>query len=281
MPDPVTGLTAGANVIGGIISSDSQRSSANSAAGAQTQAAQMGIMENRRQFDTVRDLLKPYVGTGTSALSQQRALLGLDSPSSVDWEAYVRGNPDALANWNSIKGTSSDKFGGDIAKFGEYHYGADGSRRDLKPFTTAAINGVDAQRAAINALQSSPLFTSLLQQGENAILQNSSATGGLRGGNTQAALLQFRPQLLSQVINDQYSKLGGLSSLGQSSAAGVGSAGMTTGNNISSLLQQQGAAQAGAALARGKAKSDMFGGILGGLGTVIGGGGGGFLGGPF
>ncbi len=44
-----------------------------------------------------------------------------------------------------------------------------------------------AQEAAISALMKSPQFTSALQLGENRILANASATGGLRGGNTQTA----------------------------------------------------------------------------------------------
>jgi hypothetical protein len=62
--------------------------------------------------------------------------------------------------------------------------------------------------------------------------QTPRATGGLRGGNVQAALGQFQPQLLAQLIDQQYSRLGGLTSIGQNAAAGVGNAGMSTGNSI-------------------------------------------------
>lgn len=114
-------------------------------------------------------------------------------------------------------------------------------------------NGLDAQARAIAALQASPQYTSQLAAGNNNILQNASATGNLRGGNTQGALAQFAPQLLSQTIENQYARLGGMTSIGQNAAAGVGNAGMQTGNSITSLLQQQGAATAGGALAAGNA----------------------------
>lgn len=140
----------------------------------------------------------------------------------------------------------------------------------LKPYTEAGtgalgaqqsllgLNGSGAQQAAINGIQGSPLFSSLQQQGENSILQNASATGGLRGGNTQAALAQFSPQLLNQLVQQQYSNLGGLTSIGQNAAAGVGNAGMSSANSISQLLQSQGAANAGSALASGKADTQMY-----------------------
>lgn len=132
------------------------------------------------------------------------------------------------------------------------------------------LNGDGAQQSAIDALKNSPQFTSLLAQGENSILANASATGGLRGGNTQAALAQFSPALLAQTIDQQYSRLGGLASVGQNAAAGVGNAGMNTGNQISALLQQQGSAMAGGALAQGRAGAGYANAFTGALGTFAG-----------
>ena len=132
------------------------------------------------------------------------------------------------------------------------------------------VQGPEAQRAAIAALEQGPAFQALQQQGENAILQNASATGGLRGGNVQAALAQFRPQLLSQLIEQQYGQLGGLAKYGQASAAGAGAAAQESGANIASLLAQQGAAQAGAQIAQGKAFASIPSAISGGLGIFSG-----------
>jgi hypothetical protein len=139
----------------------------------------------------------------------------------------------------------------------------DAYQQMLQPFVNAGrgslagqqdllgLSGAPAQQSAINAIQSSPQFAALQQQGQNAILQNASATGGLRGGNVQGALAQFNPSLLSGLIDQQYQRLGGLTQIGQNSAAGTGSAGLQTGNNVAQLLQQQGAATAGGQLAAG------------------------------
>jgi len=110
----------------------------------------------------------------------------------------------------------------------------------------------------------------MLQAGTNSILQNASATGGLRGGNTQAALASFSPNLLAQTIQQQYQNLGGLTSVGQNAAAMTGNAGMQTGQGIANLLQQQGAAIAGGDLAQGRAFSSIPQSILGGLGVFQG-----------
>lgn len=113
------------------------------------------------------------------------------------------------------------------------------------------MGGAEAQQAAVNQIANNPLFGQLVGQGESALLQNASATGGLRGGNTAGALAQYRPQMLNQQIQQQMQHLAGLTQMGQNAAAGVGTAGMATANNVSDLLNQQGAAKAGNALAQG------------------------------
>jgi hypothetical protein len=165
----------------------------------------------------------------------------------------------------------------------------DAIQKLLQPYTEAGTGALTQQQAllglgapgaqqqAITALQGSPQFQALQQQGENAILQNAAATGGLRGGNVQAALAQFRPALLSGLIEQQFNRLGGLTAIGQNAAAGVGNAGMFTGSNIATLLGRQGQAEAGGILgqqgALTKGISEAFGGIqrAGGFGQLFGG----------
>lgn len=168
------------------------------------------------------------------------------------------------------------------ASINEQRYQFNKLQELLKPYAQAGnvsliaqkdllgLNGNEAQANAIGGIQNSAQFNALAQQGETGILQNASATGGLRGGNVQAALAQFRPALLNQLINDQYSKLGGMTSIGQNAAAGTGNAGMQSANSISALLQQQGASQAGLALAQGNANANMWNTIGGGIGTAAG-----------
>lgn len=122
--------------------------------------------------------------------------------------------------------------------------------------------GEAEQKAQIGAIEQSPYFQSTAQQGENAILQSASATGGLRGGNTQGALAQFRPQLLNQLVQQQYSNLGGITSLGQNSAAQTGNAGMQSASNIGNLFAQQGQAQAGGYIGAANATSQGINNLL-------------------
>jgi hypothetical protein len=152
----------------------------------------------------------------------------------------------------------------------------------MTPFVTAGtgalagqkaligLSGPEAQQQAISGIETSPIMQAMTARGENAILQNASATGGLRGGNTQAALAQFRPQILSSLIEQQYGRLGGLSQLGQAAAAGQAAQGMATGSNIANLLAQSGAAQAGGVIAAGNQQANTMGSLLKIGGTIAG-----------
>ena len=197
----------GSSVVSGYLGKES----AEDAAAAQERSGEAGIKEQRRQFDAVVELLKPYVqaGAGFEELDEEGNVIGF--------------TPGALQAQQALIG----------------------------------LAGADEQQAAIDALKASPQYTSLVQTGEEAILQNASATGGLRGGNVQNALARYRPEVLAQLIESQYGKLGDITQLGQASAAGQASAGQTTGANIGNLLTQIGQAQAGSALAQGQAYSDV------------------------
>lgn len=130
------------------------------------------------------------------------------------------------------------------------------------------MNGQDKQRAAIQSIQDSPEMAALTQQGEAGILANASATGGLRGGDVQSALGQFRPALLSQLIGERFNKLGQITQYGQASAAGTASAATTAGGQISGAIMNNGGVQANAALASGAAQAGMYNSIGNSLGTL-------------
>jgi hypothetical protein len=219
---------AGVGLVGSVASSRAQSKAAKQATAAQTQASEqaiaaqreateLSIAEQRRQFDAATELLKPYVGAGTTALGQQQALIG--------------------------------------------------------------VSGPQAQAAAIRGIQQGSEYNTLVRQGEEALLQNASATGGLRGGNIQGALAQFRPEILNSLINQQYGRLSGLSTMGQNAAVGQATQGMNfaanVGNiyggqatNVGNLQGQIGAAQAGGTLAQGQAAANMYSGIASGIGYL-------------
>lgn len=318
MPNPVTGIVAGASVIGGV----SQSRSARRATRAQQQAADQSIAEQRRQFDAMQALLRPYVDAGTPALRGLMDLAGL-SPVTTNWTAFAQSNPELMAAYQAQQqqatGGQPAGVGYGIADgqsglgtpvydqfFGGMTFTPDGGGRSIYSYggpeggmfaqegtmgATANMGGPmsleqfaqqwaqergldvsqfqdNPQARAVAQIEGQPMFQAIARQGEEAILQNASATGGLRGGNTQGALARFRPQLLNQFIEQQYGRLAGITSLGQQSAAGVGAAGIQTGQDIAGILQNRGAATAAGAGAQGQ----IFANTIGSLGGIFAGG---------
>ncbi len=195
--------------------------------------------------------------------------------------------------WDDITGVTAAQEAaaaqqaGTEASIAEQRRQFDAAQELINPYVQAGTNalgeqqalsgalGPEAQQAAYDSIQGSAGFQSALQQGETSLLQNASATGGVRGGNTQGALAQYSPQLLGQHVNQRYGQLGGLSGMGMQAASGLGQMGMQSGANIGNALAGQGQAQAGSVLGQYDRQrgfvGDMFGGLLGlgGLGVDL------------
>lgn len=147
----------------------------------------------------------------------------------------------------------------------------------LSPYTTAgsaavekqqALSGAlgpEAQQAAIQAIEQGPQLQSMIAQGENSMLQNASATGGLRGGNLQGALATFAPQMLNQAIQQQYSQLGGLAQMGAQAGGLLGQAGLSTAGATGDMNTQMALMNA-----QPGGMDSFFGSLLTGLGSGLG-----------
>jgi hypothetical protein len=128
--------------------------------------------------------------------------------------------------------------------------------------------GTGSQQALIDQAKASPLYASIMgtqEAGENAIMRNAAATGGLRGGNTQGALTDYGSQLANQALLTSYQdQLSGLQGL-----AGLPS----NASQIASQMSNIGATQAGGITAAANARQQALGTgintILGGIGLFI------------
>lgn len=207
----VAAAVGAATVASSVYGASQAKSAANKAANAQQDANDQAMSEQRRQFDQIQTMLKPYADAGSQSIDAQKNLIGLNGPA--------------------------------------------------------------VQQQAIDNLKAGPAYTSAMQSGTDAILQNAAATGGLRGGNVQNSLSRFGGDLITGLVQNQFSNLGGLTAIGQNAASNTGNALQSTSNNISGLLQGNGAAQAGNAIAQGNANTQMANGLMGGFGAFLGAGG--------
>lgn len=257
-------------------------------------ATNQGVSEITKQLSAYRELMAPYINGGNDAMTQKRALLGLgtgsgnplDESNPAFWQAYQDNVNQFLRNGGDLNDPNAEKY-----------LRAD-TQRSLAAGTASgsyAVNTPESQQAAaMKTFENSPYFQAITKQSEDAILQNASATGGLRGGNTQDALAKTRPILLQSLIDKQIANLTGLTSSGQGAATALGGAGQAAGAQIantqltgattqaSNLMtgaggfanaeQQAAAAQAGGALAQSNANIDMLGNVAGTLGNKFAGG---------
>jgi hypothetical protein len=201
----VAAISAAATIGSALIQADA----AGDASQAQQSASGRSIDSRNASLGQVRELLQPWITTGTQANSGQADLIGL--------------------------------------------------------------NGAGPQQIALDALRMGPEFSSLKSVGETAILQNASATGGLRGGNVQSALAQYDQSLLTSLINQQYARLGGLSSQGLNAASGFGNATMATAGGVSEDINNAGAAEAGGVMGVAKGLLGGVNGLTNAAGVFLGG----------
>lgn len=113
-------------------------------------------------------------------------------------------------------------------------------------------------------LPGDPSYQWRLQQGENALLNNASSIGGLGGGNTQKALLNYGQGAASQQYqtalqnymgqqNNVFNKLAGVSNTGANVGGQIAGLGANAAANVSSLQNQTGATNAAGILGAGNA----------------------------
>ena len=160
---------------------------------------------------------------------------------------------DALNRGIDEEARQYDTSRNDFMPFMDFGKGGLGQLGDL-----LGMNGNDKAAAAIDALKQSPLFTSLFNTGKEAVLQNASATGGVRGGNTQTALYDSGEQTLAQVLQDQIKNLFGAASVGEGATGSVAQLGANKSDAVAALLGKIGGTQASGALTKGGLTAGMW-----------------------
>ena len=116
--------------------------------------------------------------------------------------------------------------------------------------------GLGDQQDLIDRAKESPLYGSIMgsqKAGEESILRNASATGGLRSGDTQYNLYDYNVRLQNQALLESYNQqlmglqgMAGLPSNANAIAQGTSQVGQTLGQGqiASGQIQQVGSQQA-------------------------------------
>jgi hypothetical protein len=153
---------------------------------------------------------------------------------------------------------------------GEQQRQFDVTREDYSPYRTTGlagltglgdlvgVNGDAAQSAGLLNIQNSPALASIIRNGEEAVLQNASATGGIRGGNTQRGLADFRSDAFVDQLNQQIARLAGLTGIGQGATDAVSQFGAQKAASVADLLNLQGQTKKQGILTRGGINASLW-----------------------
>lgn len=155
----------------------------------------------------------------------------------------------------------------------------DVTQANLKPFQEAGVSalgqqqallglgGQEAQQEAFAAFNESPGQKFMRDRAQKNLLRNSSAIGGLGGGNVRSALVEQGAGFAQQDFNNQFGRLGQIAGQGQNATNSLGQFGAQSAGNIANLNVDGSQARASGILggqqAEGQFRSDLLG--LGGM----------------
>lgn len=298
------GAFAGAAITigGGLIMNNQKQQAIKGAANAQKAATKTALAEEQRQYDLnmaeyqrkqailenqmqqTTQLMTPYIQSGQGALYEMLALSGIAVPAQPVVPQGITPTQPSVSEQNSLLPAAYVNASGQTVAQTPTQAGRMGilsgdrttSGFQQIPTTTspyAGMTGEQAQQAAIKKIAESPLLQELMSQGEQAMLQQASATGGLRGGNIQGALAQYRPQMLQQAIDEQYARLGNLSGSGLTATQqlpNISNVGSMPQSGAGEYLSRMGDISAAQQIASGQSTADLYGDIASGLGTAAG-----------
>lgn len=133
--------------------------------------------------------------------------------------SVARAGSDQMAGYGAALDTSKGVMG-DIKSYTS-PYITNGGNASNSLATLLGLGG-GGQGEAIESLKNSPLYQSLYHNGMDTVLQGASATGGLRGGNTENSLGHLGVDTLAQAYQSMIDNLSNVAGLGARTGLGAG-----------------------------------------------------------
>lgn len=292
--DMGTLVSAGASIVGGMMSADASENASN----AQLESNAQAIAEQRRQYDQNRADLAPWRNSGSAAANRLALLMGLSGYES-GWksgqltaptrEQFMRpGGPTQTwqmksgefeGGWGSelrpqlVTGESSPVFddAGYSRAMADYE-----ARRAAGSASPDPEFGSLTRKFTMSDRDADPVYQSGLQfgldEGTGAINARAMALGGYDSGATLKALTRFANDYGStkanesrnRFVSDQdsiYNRLAGISGSGQTSTAQTVAAGSNMANNVSGMMTDAGNARAAGIVGGANAWSGAMSGV--------------------
>ena len=132
------------------------------------------------------------------------------------------------------------------------------------------LSGQEAQQQAFAAFNESPGQKFMRDRAQKNLLRNSSAIGGLGGGNVRSALVEQGVGFAQQDFQNQFGRLGQIAGQDQNAATNVGQFGAQAAGNIANLGVAGSEARASGILGASQARSNTVNQIAGLGGMALG-----------
>lgn len=275
---PVGAIIGGVASIGGaLIGSSAQKKAANKAADVSLQTAQQNNALAQNIYNQNAQALSPFQQRGNEAGNAINALLGLGvaRPQQAQMNQMMQFGQNAPYGYMGGSGIGDgmierqmfENMGGDM-------YYPQGYREDL-PQVGANANGqyqamsspqADYNKAFQN-YQNSTGYQFRLGEGIRAIDAGAPVRNS---GATLKARQQYGQNIGSQEFGNYLGYLANQQGVGLSGASAQAGVGQNYVNTVSANNNSAGSAAANAALMRGQATSNMWGGVANGLGSIFG-----------
>jgi len=167
-------------------------------------------------------------GQAAPGVAPPTGLIGSEMAQQQGLSGALGGIQGGLDNFNQNANRASNLLGG---------YATNGQGASGIQAAQSGALGAPAQQNAFNNFNDSPGQQFLRDRGEQAVIRNAAAMGGVGGGNVQKALATFGQGLAQQDFDNQFNRLGQVSDRGfqatqlQSGIAqNQGAAGMNAAN---------------------------------------------------
>jgi len=288
-----TALAAAATIGGAVMSSKAQKKAAKSAATTAQNTTDQNNALARWMYNQNAGVLSPYQQRGNQAGIAMNALLGLGGPTNnagqgfIDPNGYAAGDAGMMAP-GTMPGMSpgmAQPMGmqEDYAQFNDNMSGAPmgGFLPATAPTAQAmpqgapqanpqAGNALSPYQQAFDNYRNSTGFQFRLNEGNRAIGSNFAARGLSNSGAAARSLSNYNQNLASNEFGNYMGMLSGIQNMGLGAGSAQAGVGQNFVNTVSNNNDSAGTAAANAALMRGNATANMWGGIAGGVGNVFG-----------
>ncbi len=237
---------------------------AGAAADASVESTRLATQTQKEIYGQNKQTLQPFINTGTAAMGNINALLGI-TPTQPTQSPAQTPRPGGMLPGNH--GMAGAVLGG-MQNAGVFRPPTAGAAP--APGATPAPTQPTAQQA-FDTYRNSTGYQFRVNEGMDAVNSGYAGAGTLQSGAAMQAINDYGQGMASQEFGNYMNSLGNQQALGMSGASALAGVGQNYANSLGNIQMQNGENLANAALVKGQNKANMWGGIANSLGGMLGG----------